>query len=76
MTNRQWLCAGLLGLLAASAPVGSSAQAQAYPAGPVKIITQIAAGNGADVALRVVAGHLGEMWGQQVLVLNQPAPED
>jgi tripartite-type tricarboxylate transporter receptor subunit TctC len=46
--------------------------AQAYPAGPVKIVTQIGAGNGPDVALRIVAEHLSKMWGQQVVVVNQP----
>jgi tripartite-type tricarboxylate transporter receptor subunit TctC len=38
----------------------------------VKIITQIGAGNGADVALRIVADHLSKIWGQQVVVANQP----
>jgi tripartite-type tricarboxylate transporter receptor subunit TctC len=70
--HRKWFQIGLLGLLAASVPAGSFTQAQTYPTGPVKIITQIGAGNGADVALRIVAAHLGEIWGQQAVVFNQP----
>jgi hypothetical protein len=36
------------------APAGLSAHAQAYPAGPVKFITQLAAGGGTDPAMRIV----------------------
>ena len=71
-THRKWLRAGLLCLLAPSALAASPALAQTYPAGPVKIVTQIGAGNGPDVALRIVAEQLGKMWGQQAVVVNQP----
>jgi tripartite-type tricarboxylate transporter receptor subunit TctC len=67
-----WLRVGLLCLAATSVPAGSSAWAQPYPSGPVKIITQIGAGNGPDVALRIIADHLSQMWGQQAVVVNQP----
>ena len=63
---------GLLCLVATAAPAGSPALSQSYPASPVKIVTQIGAGNGPDVALRIVAEQLGKMWGQQVVVVNQP----
>ena len=43
-----------------------------YPAKPVRIITQGAAGSGPDVITRIVAEHLGRRWGQQVLILNHP----
>ena len=42
---------GVICLLAAM-PVGLSAHAQNYPAGPVKFITQLAAGGGTDPAMR------------------------
>src|SRR5262245_58187332 len=71
-TRRQWLQTGLLCFAASYLPAGSSALAQAYPAGPVKMVTQVGVGNGPDVALRIVADHLGKMWGQQVVVVNQP----
>lgn len=67
-----WLRIGLVSLAATCFFAGSSALAQSYPTGPVKIITQIGAGNGADVALRIVADHLSKIWGQQVVVANQP----
>src|SRR5262245_61848019 len=65
-----WLRAVFLAATCAAA--GSSALAQTYPAGPVKIVTQVGAGNGPDLALRIVADHLGRMWGQQAVVVNQP----
>src|SRR5262245_47847351 len=73
MTTRQeWFRIGLLGLFAALGPAGSLAQAQSHPTAPVRIITQTGAGSGADVALRLVANHLSEIWGQQTVVVNQP----
>ena len=48
------------------------ATAEPYPAQPVKIIIQAAAGNGPDVLARIVADRLTELWGQQALVINRP----
>src|SRR5262244_1092230 len=69
---RQWLQLGLLCLVAAASPAGSLAHAQSYPSGPVKFITQLAAGSGTDPAMRVVIEQLGRMWGQQTVLVNQP----
>jgi tripartite-type tricarboxylate transporter receptor subunit TctC len=49
---------------------GAVASASDYPAKPVRLITQGAAGSGPDVITRIVASHLGKRWGQQVLVVN------
>jgi tripartite-type tricarboxylate transporter receptor subunit TctC len=49
--------------LATSVAAGSSAHAQTYPPGPVKFITQLAAGGGTDPAMRIVTEHLGRIWG-------------
>src|SRR5262245_42606554 len=68
--NRLWL--GIACLLATSALAGSSAHAQSYPAGPVRIITQQGAGGGSDAPMRLVADHLGKLWGQQTVLVNQP----
>jgi tripartite-type tricarboxylate transporter receptor subunit TctC len=63
---------GLICLFTTSMPAQSSAQAENYPAAPVKFITQLAAGGGTDPAMRIVIDHLGEMWGQQTMLVNQP----
>jgi tripartite-type tricarboxylate transporter receptor subunit TctC len=70
--HRTWLRAGLLCLLAASASAESSANAQTYPAGPVKFITPLAAGTATDPAMRIVIDQLGRIWGQQTVLVNQP----
>ena len=62
---------GLVCLLATT-PAGLSAHAESYPAGPVKFITQLAAGAATDPAMRIVIDHLGKMWKQQTTLVNQP----
>ena len=57
---------------AAAALAASGASAQTFPTGPVKIITSVGAGGGPDVLTRIVADQLTQLWGQQVIVLNQP----
>src|SRR6266536_4166719 len=61
-----------LWLLALSANLAAPAQAQDYPTRPVKIISDSAPGSAVDVTLRMVADRLGQIWGQQVLPVNQP----
>jgi tripartite-type tricarboxylate transporter receptor subunit TctC len=51
---------------------GAHAQAETYPSGPVKFITPIAAGSGTDPAMRIVVEQLGQLWGQQLVLVNQP----
>lgn len=63
----RWVLA--LSLLAA---LGLSAQAQDYPARPVRLIASVGAGTGPDVIGRIVAEHLGRIWSQQVVVENRP----
>ncbi len=48
------------------------AQAQSYPAGPVKFISDSSPGSAPDVITRIVGELLGQSWGQQVVVINQP----
>ena len=59
--------------IAAIAMVASlPAHAQEYPTKPVTFITPAAAGNSPDVATRVVADRLTQIWKQQIVVLNRP----
>src|SRR5690349_10207950 len=58
--------------LAGQIAAPSQAQAQQYPARPVTIISDSAAGSTPDAVLRVIADRLGQMWGQQVLPVNHP----
>jgi tripartite-type tricarboxylate transporter receptor subunit TctC len=66
----------LLGALSATAqttstgPVQSSGQV--YPARPVRLILPVAAGSTSDTIGRLVARHLAERLGQQIVVDNQP----
>ncbi len=50
----------------------ASAQVESYPARPVKIISDSAPGSAVDVTLRLIADRLSQIWGQQVLAINQP----
>ncbi len=66
--------AGIVGLilLLASAACGAHAQAADFPNKPVTIISDAGVGSGADIAARFVADRLGQLWGQQVVVINHP----
>jgi tripartite-type tricarboxylate transporter receptor subunit TctC len=57
-------------LLIALAPV--PAATQDYPARPVRIISDSAPGSAIDVIIRIVAERLTQLWGQQVIAVNQP----
>jgi tripartite-type tricarboxylate transporter receptor subunit TctC len=73
MQRRQfWLGLATSLLLVAAASSAAHAQADKYPAKPVTIISDAAAGSAPDVAVRLVADGLTKMWGQQVIVLNKP----
>ena len=48
------------------------AQAEDYPARPVKLIIPFAAGAGTDQSGRIVADELGKRLGQQFIVENKP----
>jgi tripartite-type tricarboxylate transporter receptor subunit TctC len=72
IADREWFWVGLLCLLTITTHAGSPAQAQTYPAGPVKFITPLGAGSGTDPAMRIVIDQLGKIWGQQTVLINQP----
>jgi tripartite-type tricarboxylate transporter receptor subunit TctC len=66
MIGRRTLLAGAL------AAVAGAARAQAFPTGPVQIVTSVGPGAAPDVITRMLAEHLTRLWGQQVIVLNRP----
>jgi tripartite-type tricarboxylate transporter receptor subunit TctC len=70
MRNQRFL--GLVLLAATVLPAVASAQQADYPVKPVQIITPAAAGNSPDVAARLVADRLTQLWKQQVLIINRP----
>ncbi len=65
--GRKIVALSLFAILAAGA-----AQAQDYPARPVRIITDSAPGSAIDVILRIVGDRLTRIWGEQVIAVNQP----
>jgi tripartite-type tricarboxylate transporter receptor subunit TctC len=48
------------------------AQAQAWPAKPVRAVLPYSAGSGPDAVVRQVGEKLGKAWGQQLVVDNKP----
>ncbi|MGH8620232.1 MAG: Bug family tripartite tricarboxylate transporter substrate binding protein [Burkholderiales bacterium] len=51
---------------------GARAQAEAWPARPVRMLVPYGAGNQADQVARVLAEHLSQRWNQRVVVDNLP----
>ena len=73
MTRRAVITLGALALLALAPSERNAAQAQAgYPAKPVRIVSDSTVGSANDVTARIVAERLSRIWGQQVVILNQP----
>ena len=59
---------GAAGLL----PLARAARADTYPSRVVKLLVGFPPGGGADLASRIVANRLSEIWSQQVIVENRP----
>ena len=57
---------------AALPALSRSANAQAYPTQPVRIIVAFAAGSGSDILARLMAQWLAERLGQPIVVENRP----
>ena len=66
-----WKFSSLVAGALAALSVSASAQ-DPYPTKPVQIIIPAAAGNSPDVAARLVADRLTQLWKQQVVIINRP----
>jgi tripartite-type tricarboxylate transporter receptor subunit TctC len=70
MSGRPFIASALCAALLTAMP--ALGQPLDYPAKPVTVITPAAAGNSPDVAARIIADRLTQIWKQQVLILNRP----
>jgi tripartite-type tricarboxylate transporter receptor subunit TctC len=66
MRRLQGLC------LALSLVLAPAAQAQTYPARPIKLLIPLAAASAVDVVARIVADKMGATLGQPLYVENEP----
>ena len=64
----------LAALLSASAALATlpTAQAQSYPAKPIRIVVPFPASGTSDILTRLIGSKLSESWKQQVLADNRP----
>jgi tripartite-type tricarboxylate transporter receptor subunit TctC len=60
--------------VASSVACFAEAGAQAFPNKPVRVVVGSSAGSGPDATIRGMAGPLGEMWKQQIVVENRMSP--
>jgi tripartite-type tricarboxylate transporter receptor subunit TctC len=59
-------------LVFVSFPVGKAQALTGYPSKPVRIVSDSPVGSANDVTARIIADKLGKIWGQQVVIVNQP----
>jgi tripartite-type tricarboxylate transporter receptor subunit TctC len=65
-TSLQRVCLATALLAAASA-----ARAEDFPARPVRVVVQTAAGSSLDALARLVTEQLSQIWGKEVIIVNQ-----
>ena len=54
--------------------LGTTVQAQTYPARPVRLVVGFATGGGTDVLSRIIARKLADTWAHPLVVDNRPIP--
>ena len=69
MHRRRFIALG--GAAVAAPALLRGAQAQGYPTRFVRLIVPFPPGGAVDNAARILAGRLGEMWGQQMVIENK-----
>jgi tripartite-type tricarboxylate transporter receptor subunit TctC len=58
--------------LAAALAAAGTAQAQAWPAKPIRIVVPLLPGGNVDIVARALAVPMGETFGQQIIIENRP----
>src|SRR5258705_6626941 len=71
-TSRVAVALALILALVSANAFAQSPESAAYPNRPVRIIVPFPAGGPTDILARVVAQRLSEVWGQGVVIENQP----
>src|SRR5262249_14274931 len=70
--RRRWFITAWLFLLPMLGMGAAVAQAQDYPARPVRIISDSGPGSAIDATQRIICDALTRVWGQQAVLINQP----
>ncbi len=53
-------------------PVTAQAQSQSFPAGPINIVTPVAPGDAADIAVRAMGEEISRLLKTPVVIINRP----
>src|SRR6266545_3208811 len=61
--------------IAALALPPQNARADAWPQGPVRLVTPFPSGTGGDVSARLFAEKLSSLWGKPVVIENRPGAD-
>lgn len=61
----------LLAMLGAAAPVVAQEPPPGWPARPIRFVLPVVPGGGMDILSRAIGQHMGERWGQSVIIDNR-----
>jgi tripartite-type tricarboxylate transporter receptor subunit TctC len=73
--NRRRFISTSLSVLPILGTSAIAARAEIYPARPVRLVTDSAAGSTVDVNTRIIANGLSRVWSQQAVVVNKPGAD-
>jgi tripartite-type tricarboxylate transporter receptor subunit TctC len=64
-------CLGIALCALASAPAAAQSSSSTFPDRPLRMLVTATAGAGSDITARMIAQHMSQAWGQQVIVDNR-----